>query len=400
MDDRVIAGREEREAGEAERIRREAQLGSGFARIVGQQDVVRRLRAFAELYRSKDLAPGHVLLVGPDGHGKRSIARVFAEEYGVNVRELATAAGTRPGDVAAVLTNLEAGDIFLVPLVNRLGSNFREVLISALRTFMIDVIIGQGPSERPIKLDLKAFTAIGTVRKEAECPPEIRECFPLVLPLAKYSPIELEQIAQVRARASGFSIDAPAARLVAQLAKGSPHQVDILIQRLAVLGEPAVLGRDAANVLSTFGFRVASGDTLGVPGDLNELSGVDFERVVTSLLERMGFHPEMTKASGDGGIDIVAILDRPIIGGRYLVQCKRFAPGTLVGSATVREFYGALVADRAATKGILITTSGFSDQARDFAAQLPLELIDGNALRELLAEYVPGSGTRGRLFST
>jgi len=71
-----------------------------------------------------------------------------------------------------------------------------------------------------------------------------------------------------------------------------------------------------------------------------------------------------------------------------------------VGSATVREFYGALVADRAATKGILITTSRSSDQAKDFAGQLPLELIDGDALRELLAEFAPESGTRGRLFST
>lgn len=284
--------------------------------------------------------------------------------------------------------------------MNRLGSNVREVLISALRTFTIDVVIGQGPSERAIKLDLKAFTAIGTVRKEAECPPEIRECFPLVLPLAKYSQQELEQIVHLRAQVSGFFIDEPAARLVAQLAKGSPHQVDVLIQRLAVLGKPLVNEQNAANVLSTFGFQVASGPTLGVPDNLNQLSGVDFERLVTSLLERMGFRPEMTKASGNGGIDIVAVLDRPIIGGRYLVQCKRFAPDTVVGSATVREFYGALVADRAATKGILITTSGFSNQARDFAAQLPLELIDGDALRELLAEYTPEFRTGRRLFST
>jgi hypothetical protein len=284
--------------------------------------------------------------------------------------------------------------------VNRLNRVVREVLAPALREFQIDVVIGVGPTARQLKLDLKPFTVIGTVRKETECPPDIRECFPLAVSLAKYSQQELEQIAHLRARVNDFILKADAARLVGQLARGSPHQVDVLVQRLAVLGEPLVNEQDAANVLSTFGFHVASGPTLGVPDNLNQLSGVDFERVVTSLLERMGFRPEMTKASGDGGIDIVAILDRPIIGGRYLVQCKRFAPGALVSSATVREFYGALIADRAATKGILITTSGFSDEARNFAAELPLELIDGNALRELLAEYAPEFRTGRRLFST
>lgn len=483
---------EEMEASEAERIRREAQLGSGFARIVGQEDVIRRLRSFADLYRSRTQFPGHVLLVGPDGHGKRSIAHAFAEEYGypsvegrpssirrpvrlsvytvggqreyllmevrgdhVDILDLSllgtltdesgrpvdvdkipatvdvnkipaattlyTTAPSMTGDPSAqggavylgrlrtltsnlvpadVLTSIRRGDVLLVPNVNRVGGDVRELLAGALGAFRIEVEVGKGPKKRRVPLALNAFTAIGTVSREAECPADLRECFPLVLHLAKYSQIELEQIAEARARASGFFINPSAACLVAQLAKGSPHQVDVLIQRLAVLGKPSVNERDAADVLSTFGFRVASGDAIGVPDDLDQLSGVDFERLVTSLLERMGFRPEMTKASGDGGIDIVAILDRPIIGGKYLVQCKRLAPDTVVGSATVREFYGALVADHAATKGILITTSGFSDQARDFAAQLPLELIDGNALRELLAEYVPGSGTRGRLFST
>jgi restriction system protein len=103
----------------------------------------------------------------------------------------------------------------------------------------------------------------------------------------------------------------------------------------------------------------------------------------------MGFSAEMTKASGDGGVDIEASLDRAIVGGRYLFQCKRFAPDTLVGSPTVREFYGALVADRKAVKGILITTSRFTPQAREFAEGLPIELIDGDQLARLLSEIAP-----------
>ena len=101
----------------------------------------------------------------------------------------------------------------------------------------------------------------------------------------------------------------------------------------------------------------------------------------------MGFRTEMTGATGDGGIDIVATLDRPLIGGRYLIQCKRFAPDNLVGAATVRDFYGAVTADRQAVKGILITTSGFTSQALAFAQQLPIELIGGQQLRMLLAQH-------------
>src|SRR5437867_4925536 len=104
--------------------------------------------------------------------------------------------------------------------------------------------------------------------------------------------------------------------------------------------------------------------------DLDTFSGIDFEKLIAQLLQRMGFRAEMTKATGDGGIDIEATLDHALTGGRFLIQCKRYAPGCLVGAAAVREFYGALTADRRAVKGILITTSGFSAQALEFARSL------------------------------
>jgi restriction system protein len=96
--------------------------------------------------------------------------------------------------------------------------------------------------------------------------------------------------------------------------------------------------------------------------------------MITGLLKKMGFMAEVTRASGDGGIDIEAILDRPIVGGRYLIQCKRFSHNNLVSSPTIRDFYGAVMADREAVKGVLITTSAFTAQSRKFAAGLPIEL--------------------------
>ena len=129
-------------------------------------------------------------------------------------------------------------------------------------------------------------------------------------------------------------------------------------------------------------------DTAGAAlSDLATLSGVAFEGVIRDLFRKMGFRAEMTKASGDGGIDIEAVLDKPIIGGRYLTQCKRLAAGSLIGSPTIREFYGALTADRKAAKGIFITTSGFTAQALEFAEGLAIELIDGARLTRLLSEY-------------
>jgi restriction system protein len=114
----------------------------------------------------------------------------------------------------------------------------------------------------------------------------------------------------------------------------------------------------------------------------------------------MGFRTELTKATGDGGIDIVATLDRPIVGGRYLIQCKRYAPDALVGAALVREFYGALTADRRAVKGVLITTSGFTPQALEFARELHIELIGRDQLQQLLSDYgVQGEKATPSLFS-
>jgi restriction system protein len=121
--------------------------------------------------------------------------------------------------------------------------------------------------------------------------------------------------------------------------------------------------------------------------DVYALSGAEFERVIGALLERMGYRVEITKQSGDGGIDIIAGYNRPIIGGRYLIQCKRLAAGSLVGSPTVRDLYGAVAADQKAMKGVLITTSGFTDQAQAFASGLRIELIDGEQLRKLLTEF-------------
>jgi HJR/Mrr/RecB family endonuclease len=147
---------------------------------------------------------------------------------------------------------------------------------------------------------------------------------------------------------------------------------------LSVLTNSTSVLKELAKTVTTTGVSMSGLDTL---------SGTEFEGLITRLLEHMGFRAGMTKASGDGGIDVVATLDQPLIGGRYLIQCKRYAPGSPVGAATVREFYGALTADRRAVKGILITTSGFTAQATEFAGGLPIELIARDQLQRLLEQH-------------
>jgi restriction system protein len=130
----------------------------------------------------------------------------------------------------------------------------------------------------------------------------------------------------------------------------------------------------------------AGGHPFGGSANLNlsALTGIEFEDVIAEALRRMGLVVETTKASGDGGIDIIAVLDKAFIGGRFLVQCKRYAEDTVIGAPAVREFYGAFKADRKAHKAIMVTTARFSTQAEQFAEEVGIELIDGERLQNLL----------------
>lgn len=122
------------------------------------------------------------------------------------------------------------------------------------------------------------------------------------------------------------------------------------------------------------------------PELLQSVEPIEFEKIISDLLERMGFDVTRTKSTGDGGIDVIAINEQPIISGKYVVQCKRYATGNNVGEPVIRELYGVMHAENA-NKGILITTSEFTRQARSFAADKQIELIDGNTLTGLLSKY-------------
>lgn len=367
----------------------------GFASIVGQGGAIQRLKEFAALYSQSGKPPAHVLFTGIDGLGKRTLARAFAVEYCGKYIETDARALARTGDLIGTLGNLGEGDALLIQDVGRTPKILVDTVARVLREFAIDFVLDKGMFAKTINLPLKRFTCLATAPSKAECPPELIEAFPLILSLQNYSQAELVSICEQLVQRKGITIAPAAAASVAGASAGTPHHTEVLVGRLIGLGRTTISEEDVAQVSSVLGFSTGPVDSAS-PGDIDTVSGVDFEKVIAVVLQGMGFHTEMTEVTGDGGIDIVATLDRPLIGGRYLIQCKRFAPGKLVGAATVRDFYGALTADRRAVKGILITTSGFTSQALAFARQLPIELVGGKQLRQLLAQY----GTTGESQST
>ena len=359
----------------------------GLEKIIGQSAIVSRLRALKNLFAEKQTPPGHILLIGPDGMGKRAIAFAFAEEFGAPVKVAFARAIERKGELIAILSSFETREFFLIEEIGRIRQPLREVLGVALEDFRVDLLIGKGAGARIHALRLNPFTCIGTCLKESECPTSLRNLFFVKLSTENYSIPELGQIAGRIAASNDLILSPNMLSIVARTCDGTPRHLEALVRQLARAGTGVISDREAEDTLSALGLMNPKAATDTQSKTPENLSGIEFEEFITRLLKAMGFRTQVTKASGDGGIDIVAILDKPITGGRYLFQCKRFAADSLVGAPIVREFYGAVSADRKANKGILITTSGFTIQAKEFAAGVGIELIDGQGLSNLLTEY-------------
>ncbi len=355
--------------------------------LVGQAEIIARLRVLGEFFATKGSALGHILLVGEEGMGKTTIAATIANELGVGYQEVNASGIENQPNWTAILGNLREREVLMLANIQRLRKPFVEPLRTALRDYRLTITIGQGQAARRHVLEIRPFTFIATCPKKSDCPAELLTQFSLALELRPYSKAELQLIAERIAQRDGVILDSGAAELIAKGCDGRPGHLDSMIQRLIrPLNKSVVSEEDVLQAFTAFGINARLDTSPNVTGNLQDLSGVDFERLISALLARMGFQAEMTKASGDGGIDIVAMLDKPILGGRYLFQCKRFAADNPVGAPTVRDFYGAVTADRA-VKGVFITTSNFTVQAREFAQRVGVELIDMGLLEKLLLDH-------------
>ena len=355
--------------------------------IIGQGDIVARLKAFTEYFAGTGGTPGHILLTGEDGMGKASFATAVSNERDVGFQEVDAATLEIQGDVTAILTNLRLNQVLFVSNMHRLrgipGARFRQ----ALRETKVDIVIGGGPKARTHVMEIRPFTLIGSCPRRSDCPTELLDEFSLILSFQPYSEPELQSLAQSIAHASGLSLEASAAVLIARTCDGRPGHLESSLMRVVrAVNKTAISEEDVLQAYMAFGMNMSRGRIATGIESLQRLSGEDFEKLISDLLTRMGFQTEVTQTTGDGGVDIIAVLDKAIVGGRYLFQCKRFAPDNPVGASSVRDFFGAVTADRA-VKGIFITTSQFTAQAQEFGRRVGIELIDSVQLQKLLIEF-------------
>jgi len=325
--ERLVAPIVQREEDVVEKALRPKRL----AEYIGQPEVREQLEIFIEAARRRSEPLDHVLIFGPPGLGKTTLAHIIAEEMGVNLRQTSGPVLEKAADLASMLTNLDSGDVLFVDEIHRLSAPVEEVLYPALEDQKLDIMIGEGPTARSIKLELPPFTLVGATTRAGLLTSPLRARFGIVQRLDFYNAADLGQIVTRSAQLLGVPLDADGARELARRARGTPRICNRLLRRVRDYAEVRADGRIDRTVADQALQMLQVDD-----------SGLDEQdrRLLTAVIEKFGGGPvgldNLAAAIGEERGTIEEVIEPYLIQQGYLMR----SPRGRIATASAYQHFG------------------------------------------------------------
>jgi Holliday junction DNA helicase RuvB len=297
---------------------------------VGQEKIRSQLSVFIEAARGRKEALDHVLLFGPPGLGKTTLAHIIAREMGVNLRHTSGPVLERPGDLAAILTNLDPNDVLFIDEIHRLSPVVEEILYPALEDYQIDIMIGEGPAARSVKLDLPRFTLVGATTRAGMLTNPLRDRFGIVARLEFYSVEELQRIVRRSAQLLAIEVAVEGAREISGRSRGTPRVANRLLRRVRDYAQVKAKGKVTREVADA-ALKLLDVDPLGLD--------VMDRKLLLAVIEKFGGGPvgvdNLSAAIGEERDTIEDVLEPFLIQQGYLQRTPR---GRMATVSAYRHF--------------------------------------------------------------